>query len=135
MIELLKKYKEIILYLIFGGLTTLVNLVSYFVLREVFSIGINISTVIGWFLSVVFAFFTNKYFVFEATNNDKKGFLVEITGFFSARILSLLLDMLILFIFVTILKFNEALIKIISNIFVIIFNYFASKFFIFKKNG
>ncbi len=133
MFELIKKYKEVILYLIFGGLTTLVNLVSYFVMREMFSLGINTSTIIGWFLSVVFAFFTNKYFVFEAKNNDKKGFLFELTSFFSARVLSLLLDMLILYVFVTKLEMSEPIIKILSNIFVIIFNYFASKLFIFKK--
>ena len=133
MFDLIKKYKEVILYLIFGGLTTAVNLVSYFILREICSLGINTSTVIGWFLAVVFAFFTNKYFVFEAKNNDKKGFLFEMTSFFSARVLSLLLDMLILFIFVTKLSFNEAAIKILSNVFVIIFNYFASKLIIVKK--
>lgn len=133
MINILKKYKTEILYIIFGGLTTLVNLVTYFVMREVFSVGILASNITAWFLSVVFAFFTNKYFVFENKETAKAGFVFQLVSFFAARLLSGILDTAIVYVFAEKLMLFEPAVKIISNILVIIFNYFASKLVIFKK--
>lgn len=127
--ELIKKYKTIILYGIFGVLTTIINMLVFFVMDKVADTGV--SNVTAWFLSVVFAFFTNKYFVFEA--NGKKGFLFQLLTFFSARILSGVLDTVLVVVFIDIFGFNKLAVKIVSNVIVIVLNYVASKMIIFKK--
>ena len=127
---LIKKYKTIILYGIFGVLTTLINMLVFFVMDKVADTGV--SNITAWFLSVVFAFFTNKYFVFEA--NEKKGFLFQLLTFFAARILSGVLDTVLVVVFIDFLEFNKLAVKIGSNIIVIVLNYVASKLIIFRKN-
>lgn len=126
------KYKEGLLYLFFGGCTTLVNIISFMVLRE-FHIERYVSNVIAWIASVLFAFITNKLFVFESRGKKFKESLKEAISFFSFRLLSLLFDMGIMYLLIDILSVNELISKILSNIFVIIINYIFSKLFIFKK--
>lgn len=131
--ELIIKYEEIIKYIIFGVLTTLVNYVSYAMLTRIFDLEIFISNLIAWLLSVIFAFITNKLIVFKSKELDIKVIAKEITSFFAARIFSLLLDMVILYIAVDLMQMNDLIIKLISNIIVIIINYLFSKIFIFKS--
>lgn len=126
------KYREVLLYLLFGGLTTLVNIVAFYILRKV-SVGLQISNVIAWFLSVLFAFITNKLFVFESKNNSRKEDFKEMISFFGFRALSLLFDMGFMHVLVSVLNINELFSKILSNVLVIILNYVFSKLFIFKK--
>lgn len=126
------KYREILSYLVFGGLTTLVNIVAFFILRK-FNIEVYISNVIAWILSVLFAFITNKLFVFESKNKSKKENVRELVSFFGFRILSLVFDMGCMYLLIEILNVNELISKIVSNIFVIILNYVFSKLFIFRK--
>lgn len=125
----MKKSREMFLYLLFGGLTTLVNIVTFYFLDKT-SLSTAISTTIAWFVSVIFAFFTNKIFVFESRN---KSFLKELISFFGCRVMTGVFDLLVMVVFVDVLKCNSMLIKVVSNILVIIFNYLLSKFFIFKK--
>lgn len=134
-----KKYKEIINYLIFGGLTTVVNLaVKYALLFTIFdasnSIQLQISIVISWIAAVLFAYFTNRKFVFESKSQKK---LREFISFVIARLSTLFLEMLIMWFFVTLLKLNSDLyviiFTIISQIVVVIGNYIFSKLFVFKK--
>lgn len=122
--------KETILYLIFGFCTTILNIIVYKGLT-LLSIDYLVSTILAWFISVVFAFITNKIFVFE---NHNKKFLSLFAQFFSSRILTGGLDVFIMFISVDILCFNDFIVKIISNILIIIINYLLSKIFIFKKD-
>lgn len=133
MIALFRKYKEIILYLVFGGLTTLVNIVTYFVCADWFHWGTVPSTIIAWFLSVVFAFITNKLFVFESKGTSLKTLFFETVSFFGCRLFSGVLDLFIMWLTVDILHWNDLLMKIISNILVIILNYIFSKLIIFRK--
>ena len=126
------KYYEVLSYLVFGGLTTLVNIVAFFVLRK-FNIEIYISNVIAWILSVLFAFITNKLFVFESKNKSKKENVRELVSFFGFRILSLIFDMGFMYLLIQVLNVNELISKIISNVLVIILNYVFSKLFIFRK--
>lgn len=133
MIELFKKHKEAILYLVFGGLTTLVNIVTYTLLYYLAGVSNSMSNVYAWILSVVFAYITNKLFVFENKSFAMPKLLVEIGSFFSCRLLTGLLDIGIMFLFVDVLAWHALLMKILSNIIVIILNYIASKFIIFKK--
>lgn len=133
LIEEIKKRKEIILYICFGVCTTLVNIVSYFILRSLFSVEITIATAIAWLISVLFAYFTNKIFVFESKTSNFAEMISELASFVSGRVFTGLMELALMVIFVDILDFNEAVMKIISNVLVIILNYILSKIWIFKK--
>lgn len=135
--ELIKKVctKEVILYVVFGVLTTIVSLVTYYICVGTFlnaenAIQLQIANIIAWIVSVAFAYITNRKFVFESTNKNKLG---EATKFVTSRIATLLMDMLIMFLGVTLLKLNDGIIKLISQVIVIVANYVFSKIFVFKK--
>lgn len=133
--ELVKKHEELIKYLIIGVLTTVINYIIFAVLVKGANIDIHTSNIIAWLVSVIFAYFTNKLFVFESKSFKLKVVVKEVISFGAARILSLLLEELILYIFVNILRMNELVIKLIANVIVIIVNYILSKFIIFKKDA
>ena len=122
------KYYEVLSYLFFGGCTTLVNILTFWVMR-LLKVGVYTSNIIAWIVSVLFAFITNKLFVFESKGNAIK----EGISFFAFRLLSLVFDMGIMYLLVDILNWNDLLSKVLTNIFVIIINYVFSKVFIFKK--
>lgn len=126
------KYKEGLLYLFFGGCTTLVNILAFMILRSL-HIHLYVSNGLAWFLAVLFAFVTNKLFVFESRGKGIKKTIGEGVSFFAFRVLSLLFDMGIMYVMIDLLSCNEVISKIVSNIFVIIINYVFSKLFIFKK--
>jgi len=135
MLELYKKHKEIINYLIFGFLTTIVSLAAYYlvtftILDPNISIELQIANIISWVIGVLFAYFTNRAYVFNSKNEKK---LKEFITFTGARVSTLLLDMAVMFIFVTLLKGNDKIFKIISQILVIVGNYLLSKLIVFKK--
>lgn len=132
--ELFKKYREMILYLFFGGCTTLVNIISYYICSKI-GIGTALSTVIAWVLSVLFAYITNRKYVFESKAFGFAPILKETAGFFLCRLATGLLDLAIMVVFVDFLHFNDMLIKILSNIIVIVLNYIASKLMIFKSKN
>ena len=131
--ELYLRYKEVVNYLIFGGLTTLVNFVVYFIAKWV---GIEewVSNALAWVIAVVFAYITNKIFVFESKTTEKKEILKEISSFFACRAFSGILDIGLFWLLVEKFKFNEVIIKIIIQIIVILLNYIFSKLWVFKKN-
>lgn len=131
--KLFEKYKSIILYGFFGVLTTVINIASYFVCYNILKIPNVISTIVAWVLGVVFAFVTNKLFVFDSKSFEKNIILHEIITFFGCRVLTGVLDVGIMWIAVDIMNWNSILWKVISNILVIIANYIASKLVIFKK--
>lgn len=126
------KYKEVILYLFFGVMTTVVNILT-FQLCRLFYIPLFLSNLIAWLLSVLVAFITNKLFVFESNNTSFSALLKEVLLFFMARVFSLGIDMLVIGCLVNIMMINELLSKIASNVIVIVVNYVLSKFIIFKK--
>ncbi len=128
---LVLRYQEAINYVIFGGLTTVVNLVIYYPLKLV--IDYLIANVVAWVGSVIFAFFVNKAFVFEDSRWDPKALLFQGTTFASARLLSLAMEELILIVFVSGLGMSENIMKLLAQIIVIIVNFVASKFIIFRK--
>lgn len=125
---------EKFMYLFFGGLTTLVNIVTYRIGTSFFGIDYITSSIIAWIVSVIFAFLTNKYFVFKSKNDNLISIIKEIFSFFIFRVLSLLLDLGTMFLFVGIVKINDLYAKIIANVLVVLANYFASKLIIFKNN-
>ena len=134
-INIYKKYKEVINYLIFGVLTTFINLLVYYsltlsVLNPKNAISLQVANVISWIVSVIFAYITNRKYVFESKNED---ILKEVSSFIGSRIITLIMDMLIMFIGVTLLNGNDKIFKLISQVIVIISNYLFSKIFVFKK--
>lgn len=131
------KYKEIINYIIVGGLTTCVSLLTYYlltftILNPNISIELQIATIISWIISVLFAFFTNKKYVFESKNKFN---FKEITSFILSRLSTLLIEMLLMYLFVTVCKYNDKIMKIVVQIIIIILNYLLSKFLVFKKKN
>lgn len=132
--DLLKKYKEQIMYLIFGALTTVVCLGLKFILDRFFNIVGGLSVIIAEPLAMVFAYVTNKIWVFESKCNNIQELIKEMTSFFSARIFTIILSWLISFLFVDKLGFNNMLIQVIAAVVVVILNYVFSKLIIFKGN-
>ena len=132
-IDILKgNNKEIFNYLVFGVLTTLVNYVSYFGATRGLKINYIVANIIAWFISVVFAYVTNKFWVFEDKSLEIKKLVKEVFMFFAARVMSGGVETLMLFVFVTLIGFDDGVIKIVASVFVVIFNYVVGKFFIFN---
>lgn len=126
------KYQHIIAYIIFGGLTTLVNFAVFIFFTKALNINYLVSNSIAWFISVVFAFITNKIFVFESKNYHIKHTSYEFAKFLFFRVFSGVLETLILFLMVESLGMNELIVKIFASIIVVISNYFFSKLIIFR---
>lgn len=133
--DLYLKYKEIINYLFFGVLTTIVSLSTYYIAVKTFlnpeiPLQLQTANVLSWIAGVTFAYITNRKYVFESKENNK---LKEASKFASSRFTTLLLDMLIMWLGVTMLHFNDKIIKLISQVLVVVGNYILSKLFVFKK--
>lgn len=126
------KYKDVIPYAFFGVCTTIINIISYAIAA---SIGLNTvaSTVIAWIISVLFAYLTNRKWVFKSQAYKKIDILKEIFSFFACRLLTGIIDVAIMFVFVDKFNLPGVPIKIAANIVVIVLNYIASKFYIFKN--
>ena len=131
--DLYENHLEGMRYLVFGALATAVNIGVYSICYYLFQISNSVSNIIAWIIAAVFAYLTNKILVFESKVDSKNQLLKEIVSFFSCRLLTLAIDQLIMIITVDKLKFNAFLMKILSNIIVIILNFVFSKLFIFKK--
>jgi len=131
--ELIYKYKEVISYIAFGVATTIVNFVVFFICKDMLGIDYKISNAISWFLSVLFAFFTNKYFVFGSKHDDLGSFVREILLFYWYRILSFVIDMALMILMIEVLNISDFWSKMATQVAVVVLNYFFSKFFIFNK--
>ena len=131
--NLLIKYKEQILYLFFGGCTTVVNIVVFALCSDILHMELLVSNFMAWVLAVFFAYITNKIWVFESKTETLNELVKEIGSFVFARVVTLLIDMLIMYVGVEILFINKMIIKVLANIVVIVANYVFSKLFIFKK--
>lgn len=133
--KIYKKNEEIINYLIVGGLTTLISLLTYYLCVNTFlnpsdGIQLQIANIITWIVGVSFAYVTNRIFTFKS---KEKNIVKECMTFVGSRILTLLLDMFVMFLLVTIFGWNDKISKIISQILVIMGNYIISKFVVFDK--
>lgn len=132
---LYRNYKEIINYLVFGVLATVVNFVSYYIFARIIGIDEVISSGLSWFASVLFAYITNKLFVFDSKTVTKKELIKECISFFLARVLSgILCDVGTFAVMVKVFKINDIIAKIVTQVMVVIVNYIFSKFIIFKNN-
>lgn len=135
--KMYKKYKEIINYLIIGGLTTVVSLISFYLVRILIftkdtQLDIQISNIISWIFAVLFAFITNKKYVFESkTTGTKK--IKEMIKFYLSRVTTLIIDMVTMWILTAPLNINDKVSKIIVQFIIVVLNYVFSKLFVFKK--
>ncbi|HBF2828333.1 GtrA family protein [Clostridioides difficile] len=130
---ILKKHRETILYLFFGAFTTLVNIVSYLFFTRVILFNFMVANALAWILAVLFAYVTNKFFVFESKRIEIKFLFKEFLSFVSFRLLSGVVEMLIMYVMIDLLFVNDVIVKIFTNIVVIVLNYLFSKMIIFKK--
>ena len=133
MIKLYKKYKEIIHYIIVGGLTTLVSLAAYYlcvltILDPTDAIQLQGANMISWIAAVLFAYIANREFVFESKNQNIAD---EVGAFVLSRVSTLLMDMGIMFLMVTILQMDDKIVKLFVQVVVVVANYMFSKLFVF----
>lgn len=130
---MINKYKENIAYLIFGVLTTVINFVTYFILTETAGINTVTSNIIATTVSILFAYITNKLFVFDSKTTSTSELIEEFFRFIGARVVTGILDTIFVYIGVEMLYTNNKLVKTISCIIVIILNYVMSKLVVFNK--
>lgn len=131
--ELLHRHWDILVYLIFGVLTTVVNYLVYLPCYNLLHMGASVSNLIAWAVSVVFAFLTNKPFVFRSHDWSAQTLLPELAKFVACRVGSGALETLILFVTVDLLHANGNLFKLITSLLVVIVNYVGSKLLVFRK--
>ena len=138
--ELYKKYEEIITYVFFGALTTVVSLavkwgLLFTMLDAKNELQLQIAIIISWIAAVIFAYITNRKFVFKSKNND---ILKEISSFFGSRVLTLVMEMIIMWFFVSFLHLDTKewvlVWTLVTQVLIIIGNYILSKLFVFKKS-
>ena len=132
-LDFLKKNREVVSYLFFGGLTFIVSMVTFWVFNIPLKINALYSNIISWIFAVLFAYITNRIWVFKSNADTFTKYLYEILTFFSGRLLTLGIEELIIFVFVTVLDFNSMIIKAIAQIVVIVSNYVISKIVVFRK--
>lgn len=132
-LELIKKNKSFIAYGVFGIFTTIVNIVTYNLCYNYIGISNTLSNIAAWILAVTFAYLTNKVWVFGSESWRWEVLRKEIPAFVSCRIATGVLDLIIMYICVDIMEWHALVMKVISNVLVIILNYIFSKLIIFKK--
>lgn len=131
--ELYEKYKDIIPYAFFGVCTTIVNTAAYWLCAHPLGLSVLPSTIIAWFLAVLFAYITNRKWVFHSEATTRQEIQREVVSFYACRIATGIVDWLCMYVFVDLMHWNDLIIKVGANILVIVLNYVASKLVIFKE--
>lgn len=125
--------KETISYVIFGILTTIINLISYYFFSNIISINYLISNIISWIISVSFAYVTNKLYVFHSKDKNKDVVIKEFIKFVNCRLTSGVIEMILLFLLVDMIKVNDIISKFVIGVIVVVLNFIFSKIFVFQK--
>lgn len=128
--NIIQKNKEIIMYLVFGVLTTVVNIVVYYIFSNLLHMNYLFSNAMAWFLSVLFAYVTNRKYVFDSKNNQ---IIKEAISFFGSRLATGIMDMVLMWFLVNFNIVNDVVAKVVVNVIVVILNYILSKLVVFKK--
>lgn len=132
--KIIKKInRELVLYGICGVCVTFLNIGVYYVFSHILKLPVMVATVLAWMVAVVFAYIVNRKYVFRSNITNIHGIVREFFFFVGCRLWSECIDILAMFIFVSYLDFPDMIIKIIANFFVVVFNYLASKFYIFRN--
>ena len=127
------KYKEMLLYLFFGGLSFIVSIGTYALFNVNFGINELIANILSWIITVMFAFLTNRVWVFNSPTNSFCEFSRQMIAFYGGRIVTLVIEEIILLVFITWLGFPSMAVKIVAQVIVIVLNYVISKLVIFNK--
>ncbi len=131
--KIIETYREIISYLFFGVCTTLVNFIIYFACTKIFDVNYLLSNAVSWIGAVAFAYVTNRIWVFQSKTKGIRAIFKEMTTFVSCRIVSGILDMLIMFVGVDLLGISDGITKFATQVVVVVLNYIFSKLIIFRK--
>lgn len=131
--KILKKYRDILAYLLFGVLTTAINYLIYLPCYNILGWSAGVSNILAWIVSVTFAFVTNKPFVFKSNDWSWSVVWPELAKFAGCRVVSGILETGILFLTVDLLNMNGNILKLVTAVLVIVLNYIGSKFLVFKK--
>ena len=126
---MIKFDRELVLYVVFGAFTFFVNIAVYFLFEDVLGVNYLISNIVAWFFSVLFAYITNRIWVFESKSPD---ILKEMALFFGGRIFSGVVDTALMYLFIDVMMIGDAISKIVVQIIVIVLNYIFSKLIVFK---
>lgn len=129
---LYKQYKEILLYLFFGGLTFIVSISSYVLFEKGMHFDPLLANVFSWILAVAFAYITNRVWVFKNVANSFSGAVREVAAFFGGRVATLVIEEILLLVGISVLHLDSILVKVIAQIVVIVLNYFISKIIVFN---
>ena len=132
-LELLRKYQDVLSYLFFGVLTTVVNFLVYYPLTNLLGMNATLANVIAWAVSVAFAFVTNKPFVFKSHDWSASVVVQELTLFVGTRIGSGALETAMIFLLVDCLSLDGNIVKIAVSVLVVVINYIGSKLLVFRK--
>lgn len=132
-IKTYRKYKEAIDYLFWGGVAFVLSMVLFYLFANVCGIYEQIANVLSWIICVMFTYFTNRTFVFQSKVKGLKNVLNEFKGFVTARLLTLIMENVILFVMIDLLSIHNMISKLVGQFVVIVSNYFLSKLWIFKK--
>ena len=130
---LMARYRDVIVYLVFGVLTTAVNYIVYLPCYNVLGLSGSVSNAIAWVVAVAFAYLTNKPFVFQSHDWSAKTVIPELTKFLGCRIGSGVLETAIIFLTVDLLGWNGNVMKLLTSVLVVVLNYIGSKLLVFKK--
>ena len=129
----LSKYRDLVIYLFFGGLTTLVNFLVYFPLYNWMSVSATVSNILAWAVAVVFAYLTNKPFVFQSKDWSMRTVIPEFAKFLGCRIGSGIIETGLIWFTVDFMMFNGNIMKVLISVLVVILNYISSKWIVFMK--
>ena len=132
-LSLIRKHYDVLAYLFFGVLTTVVNYVIYLPCYNLLGLSAVVSNVIAWVVAVAFAYLTNKPFVFRSHDWSAKTVIPELTKFVSCRVASGAVESLILLLTVDILHWNGNVWKLVTSVLVVVLNYIGSKLLVFRK--
>ncbi|MEF2836535.1 MAG: GtrA family protein [Oscillospiraceae bacterium] len=130
---LLEKYWEVITYLFFGVLSTIVNYIVYLPAYLLLGWSAAVSNAVAWVVAVAFAYLTNKPFVFKSNDWSRKTVIPELTKFVSCRVASGVAETLILLVTVDVLNWNGTIWKLITSVLVVVLNYIGSKLVVFRN--
>lgn len=124
--------KELVLYTIFGNMTFVISIGAYALFNIAFGINELIANALAWVFAVLFSYATNKKWVFKASTSTKTAALVQMFAFFSGRFFTLVIEELIIFVFITMLRYPSMWVKLAAQVIVVVLNYVISKLFVFR---
>lgn len=133
-VSLYERFRELFWYGVFGVLTTIINMVAFWLFADALNVHYMVANVIAWVIAVAFAYVTNKLWVFESKSWARSVWIPECIGFVSARVATGLLDMGLMYLMISIIGVPKMWAKLVSNVVVIIGNYVLSKLVVFRKS-